>query len=180
MRARGTAPMTSRCRSCTPSRCLGPSSYAERCTWTVSCVPPTPCKWAKLHSWYQLQSRSSGLNEMKLQRAQPWQRWMQRVALFIDHEPMELVAQSLSDRVTPQYPREIRGNSPVRGSSPACCPLARCCPLACRALATATHARSRATLSRGWSMYDSLWNSLFTTARFQRCHRLLRNRNSQV
>ena len=38
---------------------------------------------------------------MKLQRAQPWQRWMQRVALFIDHEPMELVAQSLSDPVTP-------------------------------------------------------------------------------
>ena len=56
---------------------------------------------------------------MKLQRAQPWQRWMQRVALFIDREPMELVAQSLSGPVTPQYPRdrEIRGSSLNRSMS---------------------------------------------------------------
>ena len=81
-----------------------PQSVAagERATRMLPCVPSAPGKWAKLHLWYQLQSSISRLNEMKLQRGQSRQRWMQRLALLSDHEPIELVAQSLCARVTPQ------------------------------------------------------------------------------
>ena len=75
-------------------------------------MPSAPGKWAKLHLWLPAAILKLGAERDEVAASAALAALdAQRVALFIDHEPMELVAQSLSDRVTPQYPREIRGSS---------------------------------------------------------------------